>query len=70
MTGIATAPAPPAAAVACVRALRQLRLEREFAAVQRAMDLLQEQGGGDYDRLWKQKHELLQRITALGATGT
>jgi hypothetical protein len=71
VTGVAAAPTPPAAALACVRALRRLRLEREGAAVQREIDRLQETGGGqDIDRLWQQKRELLQRMSALGVTGT
>jgi DNA primase len=71
VTGVAAAQTPPAAALACVRALRRLRLEREGAAVQREIDRLQETGGGqDIDRLWQQKRELLQRIASLGITGT
>jgi DNA primase len=70
VTGLAAAPAPPAVALACVRALRRLRLEREGAAVQREIDRVQEAGGGDIDGLWQRKRELLQRIASLGVTGT
>jgi DNA primase len=71
VTGIAAAPAPPAAAAACVQALKRLRLEREGAALQREIDRLQEAGSGAaIDRLWQQKRELLQRIASLGVSGT
>jgi hypothetical protein len=71
VTGVASSPAPPAPALACVRALKRLRFEREGAAVQREIDRLQEAGGGpDIDRLWQQKRELLQRMATLGTSGT
>ena len=70
MTGLASAAVPPAGAQDCVRALRRLRLEREGAAVQREIERVVETGGGDIDRLWQQKRELLQRIASLGITGT
>jgi DNA primase len=71
VTGIAAAPAPPAPAADCVRALKRLRFEREGAAVQREIDRLQEAGGdAGIDRLWQQKRELLQRIASLGTIGT
>ena len=71
VTGIASAPAPPAPAYECALALKRLRLEREGAAVQQEIDRLQQAGrGSDIDRLWQQKHELLQRIAALGRTGS
>ena len=71
MTGIAAAPAAPAPAHECALALKRLRLEREGAAVQREIDRVQQAGrGDDIDRLWQQKHELLQRIAALENTGT
>jgi hypothetical protein len=71
VTGIASAPAPPAPAHACALELKRLRLEREGAAVQQEIDRVQQSGrGGDIDRLWQQKHELLRRIAALEVTGT
>ena len=71
VTGIAAAPAPPAPAHACALELKRLRLEREGAAVQQEIDRVQQSGrGGDIDRLWQQKHELLRRIAALEVTGT
>jgi DNA primase len=70
VTGLASSPEATAPARACVLALRQVRLERELAAVQEEMDRLQEQGGGDYGRLFEQKLELRQRITSLGMTGS
>jgi hypothetical protein len=69
-TGIAADPGAPAAAMACARALKRLRFEREVAALQREFDHLPELAGGvDIDRLWQQKRELLQRIASLGVTG-
>jgi DNA primase len=71
VTGVASAPSPPAPARACAQALRRLRFEREGAAVQREIDRVQEAGGGpDIDRLWQQKRELLQRMATLGISGT
>jgi DNA primase len=70
VTAAAALPTPPAPALACVRALRRLRLEREGAAVQREIDRLQATGHGDIDQLWQQKRELLQRIASLGVIGT
>lgn len=70
-TGIGAETAPPAAPVACARALKRLRYEREGARVQREIDRLQEAGSGsDIDRLWQQKRDLIQRMSALGVTGT
>ncbi len=69
-TGIGAEPAPPAPAIDCARAIKRLRYEREGAAVQREIDRLQEAGGADIDQLWQQKRELLQRMAALGISGT
>jgi DNA primase len=46
ITGVAARIAKPAPAIECVRALRLRRFERERAEVQRAIDRLQERGGG------------------------
>jgi len=71
VTGIASAPAPPAPPHECALALKRLRFEREGAAVQQEIDRLQQAGcGAEIDRLWQQKHELLQRIATLGSSGT
>ncbi len=73
VTRIASDDTPAAPAADCARALKRLRYEREGAALQREIDRLQEQavaGGGDIDRLWQQKREILERIEALGTTGT
>ncbi len=71
VTGIASAPSSPAPAHECALALKRLRFEREGAAVQQEIDRLQQAGqGGEIDRLWQRKHELLQRMAALGITGT
>jgi DNA primase len=71
VTGIASAQASPAPAHECALALKRLRFEREGAAVQQEIDRLQQAGqGGDIDRLWQRKHELLQRMAALEITGT
>ena len=71
MTGIGSAAAAPAPAYECALALKRLRLEREGALVQQEIDRVQQSGrGGDIDGLWRQKHELLQRLSALEHTGT
>jgi DNA primase len=49
----------------CVQALKRLRWSRELAAVQEAIEQLQERGvdrGGELTDLWSQKKELLQRL--------
>lgn len=66
VSGIAASPTPPAPAVECVRAIKRLRWERDRAALQRAIDRLQELGAGQHageiDVLWQKKKELLHRI--------
>lgn len=60
------APADPAG---CVRALQCLRLDRERADIQRAIDRLQDQGAARHEdeivALWDQKKALLHRIESL-----
>ncbi|MCA1650047.1 MAG: hypothetical protein LC753_07080, partial [Acidobacteria bacterium] len=60
------APADPAG---CVRALQCLRLDRERADVQRAIDRLQDQGAARHEdeilALWDRKRALLHRIESL-----
>jgi DNA primase len=74
VTRIAADVTPPAPALECLRAVKRLRLEREGAAVQRAIDRIQEageaSGAGEIDHLWQQKRELLQRIEALGMSSS
>jgi hypothetical protein len=61
-----TSPAPP---VACARALKRLRWERERAAIQREIDRLQGLGAARHDQeidaLWARKKDLLHRIEEL-----
>jgi DNA primase len=60
---------PAADAADCVNALKRLRYDRERAAVQDAIDRLQDEAGTDHDRLlaglWARKKELLKRIEDL-----
>jgi DNA primase len=70
VTGIGSEPAPPANRVAeCVQVMRQQRLGRESAAIQREIDRLQELGaelhGDEINALWQRKIELLHRIEEL-----
>lgn len=69
VTSIAATTAPPAPPLACVRALKRLRWERERAAIQREIDRLQELGaarnGHEIDALWQKKKDLLHRIEQL-----
>lgn len=69
VTGIAATTDPPAPPVACARALKRLRWERERAAIQREIDRLQELGAGQHgtaiDDLWRKKIDLLHRIEQL-----
>ncbi len=69
VTGIAATTDPPAPPLACARALKRLRWERERAAIQREIDRLQELGAGlngsAIDDLWRKKIDLLHRIEQL-----
>lgn len=69
VTGIAATTDPPAPPLACARALKRLRWERERAAIQREIDRLQELGAGQngtaIDDLWRKKIDLLHRIEQL-----
>jgi hypothetical protein len=69
VTRIAASPTSPAPALACVRAIKRLRWERERAAIQREIDRLQELGAGQHgheiDALWQRKKNLLHQIEEL-----
>jgi DNA primase len=68
VTGIAAAAQPPASAMRCVRELQRLRYEREFSALQRDINQLQELSGNhdtEMTALLKQKHELTRKLDAL-----
>jgi hypothetical protein len=69
VTRIAAPPMSPAPALACARAIKRLRWERERAAIQREIDRLQELGAGQHgheiDALWQRKKNLLHRIEEL-----
>jgi len=62
-------PTAPSAAADCVKVLRQLRLDRERAAIQREISRLQEQGPSADDArmnaLLVRSRELKQRIELL-----
>jgi DNA primase len=61
-----SADSPVAEPADCVQALKRLRWNRELAAVQRAIEELQERRAADSDELlpglWARKKELLQRL--------
>jgi DNA primase len=70
VTAIASEPEPHVTdAEGCARILRRLRCEREYTAIQREIDRLQELGaaqhGESIDALWARKLDLLQRIEEL-----
>lgn len=72
-TRIGAEPDAPADAEDCAIELRRLRYERERSALQNEIDRRQQVGTGattsgtlDVDELLKRKHDLLQRIEALG----
>jgi DNA primase len=69
VTGIAAEPTRPAPAEDCVRTLRLMRFDRERAALQREIDVLQQRPTGDsmarIEQLGLQKIELKRRIEAL-----
>jgi hypothetical protein len=69
VTSSAATATPPAPPLACVRALKRIRWERDRAAIQREIDRLQEQGasryGDEIDALWQKKKDLLHRIEEL-----
>jgi DNA primase len=68
VTGIAAEPAAAAPPAECLAALKRLRLEREFAALQRQIDELQDRGGPGslaIDDLHSRKMDLRRRIDAL-----
>jgi len=69
VTSIAATDVSQAPPVACARALKRLRWERERAAIQREIDRLQElgatQNGNEINNLWQRKKDLLHRIEEL-----
>ena len=70
VTAIASEPEPHVTdADGCARILKRLRCEREYTAIQRDIDRLQELGaeghGERIDALWARKLELLQRLEGL-----
>jgi DNA primase len=69
VTSIAATTISPAPPVACARALKRLRWERERAAIQREIDRLQGLGAARHDQeidaLWAKKKDLLHRIEEL-----
>jgi DNA primase len=70
VTAIASEPEPHVTDVeGCARSIRRLRCEREYTAIQREIDVLQEQGaaqhGDQIDALWMRKLTLRQQIERL-----
>ena len=69
VTGIAAMPACPAPPAECVATLRRLRYERERTELQRQIDRLQSDGGGEMAiaALSQQKMDLIRLIEQLSA---
>jgi DNA primase len=71
LRAVAAEPASPAPAVACVRAIKLLRYDRERAALQREIDGLRDDGSATtaerIEQLYDRKVDLKRRIEQLGA---
>src|SRR4029078_11539027 len=69
VTSVGATPPPQPSPQDCVRALKQLRWERELAALQREINRLQQAGAHTHvnqiDALWQKKKDLKHRIEAL-----
>ena len=71
VAAVAAEPAAPAPAIACIRALKLLRYDRERADLQREIDRLRDDGSADtaarIEQLYGRKVDLKRRIEALSA---
>ena len=67
VAAIVADPVRPAPPEECARALRRLRFEREKADIQREIDRLEHEAGGDalIEGLWRRKQDVLRRIGEL-----
>ena len=68
VTGIASEPSAPWSAVSCARELQQLRVHREFSAIQREIARLQESGATPDTHLLEKKLVLARELEALSRT--
>lgn len=68
VTGIAAGPSAPWSAISCARELQQLRVHREFSAIQREIARLQELGTAPDSLLLEKRLELARELEALSRT--
>jgi len=68
VTGIAAEPSAPWSAISCARELQQLRVHREFSAIQREIARLQESGATPDTHLLEKKLVLARELEALSRT--
>src|SRR5688572_23622078 len=68
VTGIAAEPAAPWSALSCARELQQLRVHREFSAIQREIARVQESGAAPDSHLLEKKLVLARELEALSRT--
>jgi DNA primase len=68
VTGIATEPSAPWSAISCARELQQLRVHREFSAIQREIARLQEAGSTPDTHLLEKRLHLARELETLSRT--
>jgi DNA primase len=68
VTGIAAEPSAPWSALSCARELQQLRVHREFSAVQREIARVQESGAAPDTSLLEKKLNLARELELLSRT--
>ncbi|HUP40101.1 MAG TPA: DNA primase [Vicinamibacterales bacterium] len=68
VTGIAAEPSAPWSAISCARELQQLRVHREFSAIQREIARLQESGAAPDRHLLEKKLALARELELLSRT--
>ena len=68
VTGIAAEPSAPWSALSCARELQQLRVHREFSAIQREIARVQESGAAPDTHLLEKKLNLARELELLSRT--
>jgi len=68
VTGIAAEPGAPWSALSCARELQQLRVHREFSAIQREIARVQESGASPDTHLLEKKLNLARELEVLSRT--
>ena len=68
VTGIAAEPSAPWSALSCARELQQLRVHREFSAIQREIARVQESGAAPDTHLLEKKLSLARELELLSRT--